>query len=71
MLNEVQMKQIDYDLLQQALRKMTPDTKLYHLLKSELSQQGYWKCLPRGNPKKAYRQMIKKQKEEQQEQWKK
>jgi hypothetical protein len=61
----------DYDLLQQAIQQMTPRTKPYQLLKQELSQQGYWRNHPRGNPKKAYRQMIKKQKEEQQEQWKK
>ena len=35
------------------IRRMTRETKLYKLLKEELTAQGYWKAKPRGNPKKA------------------
>lgn len=36
------------------------NTELYRLLKKRLSKIGYWKRLPRGNPKKGYQAMIEK-----------
>lgn len=45
------MANIEY--LRVMIRRMTRETKLYKLLKEELTAQGYWKAKPRGNPKKA------------------
>jgi hypothetical protein len=51
------------DELKVRIRKMTPQTRVYHVLRDELSERGYWQRLPRGNPKLGYRRMqeIKKQ----------
>jgi hypothetical protein len=38
------------------------ETKLYMLLKKELSLLGYWKNRPRGNPKKGYKAMVENKK---------
>ena len=34
---------------------MTPRQEIYKLLKDELSKQGHWRNLPRGNPFEAYK----------------
>jgi len=33
---------------------MNRRTKLFKILKEELTLQGYWKNLPRGNPRKGF-----------------
>jgi len=45
---------IDLDELAAAIQGMTRRQALYKVLKTELSKKGYWKSLPRGNPKKGY-----------------
>ena len=40
--------------LRLAIRTMTPRTKLYKVLKEELTRLGHWKPLPRGNPSKGF-----------------
>ena len=41
---------IDYDKLIIQLQKMQRHHKLYKILKIELTKQGHWKELPRGQP---------------------
>jgi hypothetical protein len=45
-INEIQLRR--------AIREMNPRSKLFHILKDELSYLGYWKNKPRGNPKAGY-----------------
>lgn len=45
-------KSLDLEILRSKIRKMTRQQKLFEVLKEELSIKGYWKNLPRGNPKK-------------------
>ncbi len=51
---------MDYQELAQAIQHMTRKQLLYKVLRDELTKLGYWKKLPRGNPKKAYIHMKKK-----------
>lgn len=44
------MKKIDLDNLRMRIRKMTRNTLLFIVLKEELSDMGYWRNKPRGNP---------------------
>jgi hypothetical protein len=46
---------LDLEKLQWEIRAMQRWSPLYKLLKSELTALGYWKNLPRGNPKEAYK----------------
>ena len=46
------MDDFNYIELERRLRKLTRRSRLYRLLKFELTIQGYWKNLPRGNPLK-------------------
>jgi len=43
-----------YILLRDKLSRMNRRTKLFKILKEELTLQGYWKNLPRGNPRKGF-----------------
>jgi len=45
---------MDYSELRQLIHKMTRHSKIFHVLKEELSLLGYWRNKPRGNPKKGY-----------------
>jgi hypothetical protein len=45
---------IDLEELSQAIRSMTPQQGIYKVLRDELSVKGYWRKLPRGNPRKGY-----------------
>lgn len=45
---------IDLTELESAIATMTRRTQLYHVLKVALSKRGYWKTLPRGDPKKGF-----------------
>ena len=40
--------------LRAEIRQMTRETKLYKLLKEELTELGYWKNRKRGDPKAGY-----------------
>jgi len=51
---------INYEELKQAIRNMNRQQKLYKLLRDELSMQGHWKAIPRGNPKKAGKVSVAK-----------
>lgn len=48
---------IDLEALAFAIRTMTRRQAIYRVLRNELSARGYWKSLPRGNPKKGYKGM--------------
>jgi hypothetical protein len=39
---------VNLDQLRQEIRTMTKDTKLYRVLRDELTKLGYWKKRPRG-----------------------
>lgn len=39
---------LDYEELKKQIRSMTYRTKIYKVLKDELSAQGHWKNKPRG-----------------------
>jgi len=41
---------VDYQELREAIRKMTRDTRLFVVLKEELTRLGYWKNKARGKP---------------------
>lgn len=45
---------IDLVELSQEIRAMTRQQMIYKVLKKELTDLGYWRPLPRGNPKKGY-----------------
>lgn len=42
------MQKINIDILRSRIQRMTPKTKLFRVLKQELSGLGYWKNRPRG-----------------------
>lgn len=46
---------VDLDQLASEIRTMTRRQAIYRVLKTELSKRGYWKSLPRGDPKKGYK----------------
>jgi len=46
---------IEHGELRLIIRNMTPRQEIYKLLKDELSKQGHWRNLPRGNPFEAYK----------------
>lgn len=45
---------INLNELRLAIRKLKRHQQIYKVLRDELSEQGYWKKQPRGNPKKGY-----------------
>ncbi|HUC78969.1 MAG TPA: hypothetical protein VMQ58_01885 [Candidatus Saccharimonadales bacterium] len=45
---------IDQNQLRIEIQEMSPQSKLFQLLKEEISKIGYWHKKPRGNPKKGY-----------------
>lgn len=45
---------IDLKELELELYKMSRRSELYKVVKRVLSDRGYWKSLPRGNPKKGF-----------------
>jgi len=49
-----------YKWLLSGLSKLNRRSKLFRLLKDELSAKGYWHNLPRGNPKKGFQSMKSK-----------
>ena len=51
-INQKPNKYLDLELLRQKLHKLNRQQKLYKILRDELTTLGYWKKLPRGNPKK-------------------
>jgi hypothetical protein len=56
---------IDLKELRQAIRDMTRQQGLYKVLRDELVILGYWRKLPRGNPRKGYDVMIEHKREKQ------
>lgn len=51
---------VDIDKLREAIRVMTRRSKIYKVLKEELSSLGYWKNKRRGNPRAGYECMLTK-----------
>lgn len=51
---------IDLEELRLAIRSMTRQQELYRVLKEELSARGYWRQLPRGNPREGFRKRLAK-----------
>ena len=45
---------IDLEELRRRVRRMRHDSPLYIVLRDELRSLGYWRALPRGNPKAGY-----------------
>ena len=43
-----------YKILENELKTLKRRTKLFQILKRELTKQGYWRNLPRGDAKKGY-----------------
>jgi hypothetical protein len=43
---------IDLQELEEVLENMTPQQKVYGVVKRALTNRGHWKNLPRGNPSK-------------------
>jgi len=56
------MEKIDTELLKMAIRCMTPQQKIYKVIREELMLQGHWRNLPRGNPSKGYKVMKENKK---------
>jgi hypothetical protein len=54
---------LDYNRLILEIRSINHRKKLYHFLKTELSNLGYWRNLKRGNPKLGFAK-AKHQKED-------
>jgi len=46
---------IDFQQLRIEIQHLKRWHPLYKLLKEELTQKGFWKLRPRGNPSKAYK----------------
>ena len=59
------MKKIDLNLLRMAIKCMTPQQKIYKVIREELMLQGHWQNLPRGNPSKGYQVMKENKKKAQ------
>ena len=53
---------IDLEELRKEIRSMTYQSKIFKVLKEELSLRGYWRNLKRGNPQLGY-QVMKSKKE--------
>ncbi len=51
---------MNYQELRLAIGAMSPRSKLYKVLKEELTARGYWQNKPRGNPSKGYQAMKSK-----------
>jgi hypothetical protein len=51
------------DELTEAIRHMTRQQWLYRVLRDELTALGYWRKLPRGNPRKGWEVMKQHKKE--------
>jgi hypothetical protein len=52
---------LNIEKLKEEIRKLRPRTRLFTMLKKELSILGYWKNKPRGNPRRGYE--VKKKRE--------
>lgn len=52
---------VDPKELAEAIQHMTRRQELYRVLKAELSKRGYWRELPRGDPKKGFQASKKAQ----------
>jgi hypothetical protein len=54
------------DELKVQIRGMTPQSRVYRVLRDELGAKGYWRRRARGNPKLGFKRMqeVKKQKQE-------
>jgi len=48
------------DELRVQIRQMTPQSRVYKVLRDELTAKGYWRRLSRGNPKLGYAKMKAK-----------
>jgi len=48
------MNNIDLKQLAEAIRTMNHASPIYQVLRDELSKRGYWRRLPRGDPRKGY-----------------
>jgi hypothetical protein len=48
------------DDLRVRIRAMTPQTRIYRVLRDELTERGYWRRHARGNPKLGYAMMKAK-----------
>jgi hypothetical protein len=53
---------IDFEELRESMKVMSRQTQLFKVLKEGLSERGYWRNKPRGNPKKGYAIMQEKHK---------
>jgi len=53
--NKWNKSKIDHNQLKIEVQQMSIRSKLYRLLKTELTKLGYWKQKPRGNPKAGYK----------------
>ena len=51
---------IDLEELKSALKCMTPQQKIYKIVRDELRARGNWQNRPRGNPKLGYQVMKAK-----------
>lgn len=61
------VKDEQIEIVRKELKNATPHfnrTKLYKMLKEELTRLGHWKNRGRGNPAKAYKASIGKNKQE-------
>ena len=45
---------INQEQLRREIQAMSPSSKLFKLIKEELTKLGHWKQKPRGNPKAGY-----------------
>jgi hypothetical protein len=59
MLKSEMLKQLENELSENVAN--FPRSKLFKILKENLSKMGYWKNKARGNPKKGYDKMMIKQ----------
>jgi hypothetical protein len=50
------------DDLRVRIRAMTPQTRIYRVLRDELTERGYWRRHSRGNPKLGYLRMLETKK---------
>lgn len=49
-----QKSKVDFDQLRLEIQQMSRDSKLFKLLREELTKLDHWKQQARGNPMKAY-----------------
>ena len=58
---------IDLNELGEAIDSMTRQQGIYRVLRDRLTAKGYWRKLPRGNPRKGYDVMKSHKKDKQHE----